>query len=822
MFNRRPGWVRPGGLGGMEAENEDLRRQLAEAKAEIVRLRRGNEGSLHTPTGGERTSAAGADLLFTAAEKTRMPQIVTDPNLPDNPIVFANRAFQELCGYGADELIGRNCRFLQGPGTDPADVAKVRDAIAARRDVVVELVNYHRDGTPFRNELYVSPVFDPDGRLRYFFASQLDVTRFRTEEDRLVDSEARYRTLFGAIDAGFCIVEMRFDAVGQPVDYRFVEVNPAFERHTGLADATGGWVSDLVPGLEQFWLDAYGEVAMTGRPVRFESGAVAMGRWFDVHALRIGEPARRRVAVLFTDITERRAAEGLLRDTARDRTDERDMVWRTSRDLFLVCGFDGRYRAVNPAWTETLGWPEDDLVGAHFNAFIHPEDQATVEGVFGDLLAGIVLDGLDVRMRTRDGSFRWLSWYAIPRGDHFYAAGRDVTERKALEEQLRQSQKLEAVGQLTGGVAHDFNNLLTVIKSSTDLLKRPNLPEERRARYVEAISDTVDRAAKLTGQLLAFARRQALRPEVFDAGRSVTAVTDMVRTLTGARIQVETGVEPYRDIGGRESPCLVNADPSQFDTALVNLVVNARDAMSGEGRLAIRVRSADRIPAARSHPALHGDFIAVSVADTGTGIAPDVLERIFEPFFTTKGVGQGTGLGLSQVFGFAKQSGGEIAVESRRGEGTTFTLYLPRALAAVALQAEVPEPAELPDGHGTRVLLVEDNDEVGAFAARALRELGYETVWAVDAEKALTELERMPNRFDIVFSDVVMPGMNGVDLAREIRRRRPALPVVLASGYSDVLAAEGSHGFELLKKPYSVSDLSRILRRAIEHACAQS
>ncbi|APT34756.1 blue-light-activated protein [Methylobacterium phyllosphaerae] len=799
----------------METDFEDLRRQLADAKAEIERLRRQNERHVHAPTGDERTSAAGTDLLFTAAEKTRMPQIVTDPNLPDNPIVFANRAFQELCGYGADELIGRNCRFLQGPGTDPADVAKVRDAVAARRDVVVEILNYHRDGTPFRNELYVSPVFDPDGHLRYFFASQLDVTRFRTEEGRLAESEARYRTLFEAVDAGFCIVEMRYDAAGRAVDYRFVEVNPAFERHTGLRDVAGRWLSEVVPGLERSWLDAYGGVALTGEAARFESGAVALGRWFDVHALRIGEPARRRVAILFNDITERREAERVLEETARDRTDERDMVWRTSRDLFLVCGFDGRYRSVNPAWTETLGWSEDDLVGAHFDTFIDPADRSAVEGVFGDLVNGIVLDGLDVRMRTRDGGFRWLSWYAIPRDDHFYAAGRDVTERKALEEQLRQSQKLEAVGQLTGGVAHDFNNLLTVIKSSTDLLKRPNLAEERRIRYVDAISDTVDRAAKLTGQLLAFARRQALQPEVFDVGRGVASVSDMVRTLTGSRIHVETQVEPFRDARGREGPCLVDADPSQFDTALVNMVVNARDAMSGEGRITIRVRPVGVVPAIRAHPAMRGDFVAVSVADTGNGIAPDVLDRIFEPFFTTKGVGQGTGLGLSQVFGFAKQSGGEVIAESRLGEGATFTLYLPRAKAAAAAEAEANEPADLAEGHGTCVLLVEDNHEVGAFAAQALEELGYSTVWAMDAEKALNEFERIPYRFEVVFSDVVMPGMNGVDLARELRRRRPDLPVVLTSGYSEVLAEQGTHGFELLRKPYSVADLSRILRRAV-------
>ena len=799
---------------------EQLRRRERELEAEVARLRAERDASVRAPDPGQRTSAAGSDLLFTAAEKTRMPMIITDPHQPDNPIVFANRAFQDLCGYGADELLGRNCRFLQGARTDPAEVARVRDAIAARRDVVVEIVNYHRDGTPFRNELYISPVYAPDGQLRYFFGSQLDVTRFRTEEGKLAESEARYRTLFDAIDAGFCIVEMRFDSAGRAVDYRFLEVNPAFERQAGLGDVVGRWVSEVIPGLEPRWLDAYGTVALTGQPARFESGAVALGRWFDVHALRVGEPVQHRVAILFNDITERREAETLLRTTARERTTERDLVWRASRDLLVICGYDGIYRAVNPAWTEMLGWPTERLTDAHFEVFLHPEDLDAARAAVERLSEGNILDNLDVRMKTVDGDVRWISWNAIPQGDHFYAAGRDITERKALEDQLRQSQKLEAVGQLTGGVAHDFNNLLTVIKSSTDLLKRPDLPEERRQRYIGAISDTVSRAAKLTGQLLAFARRQALTPEVFDVARSVASVADMVGTLTGARIRVETDVDPGRAPDGTPLTCLVDADPSQFDTALVNMVVNARDAMDGEGRLSIRVRRTLAIPAVRAHPRMRGDFVAVSVSDTGSGIAPEVLERIFEPFFTTKGVGQGTGLGLSQVFGFAKQSGGEVLVESVLDRGTTFTLYLPRVAGIAAPQEPLPEPAELADGHGTRVLVVEDNLEVGAFATQALQELGYVTRWVTDAEQALDALRRTDGTVDIVFSDVVMPGMNGIDLGQAIRRDWPALPVVLASGYSHVIAEQGTHGFELLRKPYSVEDLSRILRRAVAQAAA--
>ena len=800
----------------MDDALDRLRQQEHELRAEIARLEAERDSQIRAPAVGQFTSAAGSELLFTAAEKTRMPMIITDPNLSDNPIVFANRAFQELCGYGADALLGRNCRFLQGSGTDPAEVARVRDAIAARRDVVVEIINYHRDGTPFRNELYVSPVYAPDGRLLYFFGSQLDVTRFRTEEGKLAESEARYRTLFDAIDAGFCIVEMRFDAGGRAVDYRFLEVNPAFERQAGLGAVVGRWVSEVIPGLEPSWLEIYGTVALTGRPSRFESGAVALGRWFDVHALRVGEPVQHRVAILFNDITERREAETLLRATARDRTVERDLVWRASRDLLVICAFDGIYRAVNPAWTGMLGWPGERVRGTSFAEYVHPDDLPAATVAMKGLSAGEILENLDVRMRTADGEWRWVSWNAIPQDDHFYAAGRDVTERKALEEQLRQSQKLEAVGQLTGGVAHDFNNLLTVIKSSTDLLKRPDLPEDRRQRYIGAISDTVSRAAKLTGQLLAFARRQALSPEVFDVARGVASVADMVGTLTGARIQVETDVDPGRAADGTPLTCFVDADPSQFDTALVNMVVNARDAMDGEGRLAIRVRRALAVPAVRTHPQVRGDFVAVSVSDTGSGIPPEVLDRIFEPFFTTKGVGQGTGLGLSQVFGFAKQSGGEVVVESTPGQGATFTLYLPRVAGSSIPQAELPEPAVLADGHGTRVLVVEDNLEVGAFATQALQELDYDTHWVTDAEQALDALRQSATPFDIVFSDVVMPGMNGIELGHAIRRDWPDVPVVLASGYSHVIAEQGTHGFELLRKPYSVEDLSRILRRAVE------
>ncbi|MBL0408305.1 response regulator [Microvirga aerilata] len=387
----------------------------------------------------------------------------------------------------------------------------------------------------------------------------------------------------------------------------------------------------------------------------------------------------------------------------------------------------------------------------------------------------------------------------------------EIEERMKAEAALRQAQKMEAIGQLTGGVAHDFNNLLTIIKSSTDLLRRPGLAEERRSRYVDAIANTVDRAAKLTGQLLAFARRQALKPEVFDVPDRVGAVADMLRSIVGSRIQIVVDI-------ACES-CFAEADVAQFETALINMAVNARDAMNGEGTLTVRVAITSEMPPVRRHAGSQGRFVAVSLADTGSGIPPDKIGQIFEPFFTTKEVGKGTGLGLSQVFGFAKQSGGDVDVESEVGHGTAFTLYLRQVDGELSEEPAAPIDEGVQDTtYGRRVLVVEDNLSVGRFSTQILQDLGYKTTWATNADEALKLLEEAPRDFDIVFSDVMMPGRSGVELGQEIKRRYPGLPVVLTSGYSEVLANQGRHGFELVHKPYAVDELSRVLRRVAQAA----
>lgn len=500
-------------------------------------------------------------------------------------------------------------------------------------------------------------------------------------------------------------------------------------------------------------------------------------------------------------------------------------------------GPDGALLEVNDRYCAITGHPREGLVGHRFQDFTHPDDLPAYAERAHALLAGeIPTFSMENRCLTADGEAVWINLTASlireesGDPDDFLAVvedidgrkraeaavrqlnetlelrvGEEVAARLTAEDALRQSQKMEAIGQLTGGVAHDFNNLLTVIRSSAALLQRPDLPEARRRRYVDAIAETADRAAKLTAQLLAFARRQALKPEVFDVRERVERIADVLRSATGPQIELVTEMD-----GGA---CFTEADPTQFETALVNMAVNARDAMPDGGRLTIRVRPADRVPRVRGHKAAEGDFVAVAVADTGDGIPEGAMTHIFEPFFTTKPPGKGTGLGLSQVYGFAKQSGGEVDVASRCGEGAVFTLFLRRAPKPAATdQTAAPDAAALPQrGH---ILVVEDNEQVGAFSTQMLTELGFEASWAANADVALKMLAGR-QRFDAVFSDVVMPGMSGIELAREIRRRAPGLPIVLTSGYSHVLANEGTQGFELLQKPYSADEITSVLRRAI-------
>jgi signal transduction histidine kinase len=371
-----------------------------------------------------------------------------------------------------------------------------------------------------------------------------------------------------------------------------------------------------------------------------------------------------------------------------------------------------------------------------------------------------------------------------------------IEERAKAEEQLRQSQKMQALGQLTGGIAHDFNNLLTVIQGSADLLCRDELPDERRKRFAKAIVQAAGNAAVLTSQLLAFARRQPLKPEVVDLSQLIAGMTDLLDRTMGERIRIETQFD--------RTTCPVTVDRGQLQSAILNIASNARDAMPDGGTLRIVVSQAT---------GLNGDpFAAVAISDTGSGMEADTASRVFEPFFTTKNTGKGTGLGLSQVYGFATQSGGSVELESTPAEGTTITMLLPcsEAGAAVQLRPEAQAVAQQPPA---RILVVEDNLEVGQFAETLLSELGHSVTLVASGEEAL-DLTRSQD-FDIVFSDVVMPGMGGLRLAERLAEEKPALPVVLATGYSQEIAQSGSGGRPVILKPYRLATLAEALSDAM-------
>ena len=653
-----------------------------------------------------------------------------------------------------------------------------------------------------------------------------ELERYR-ERDR---GERTYRALFESMDEGFCIIEFVDTPRGPLTDYVHLEANGAFSKHCGLPDSINRSARDLIGDEAEVWIATYRRVIDTGEPIHFELELTSTGKHLQVSAWPNGLAESNQVAILFKDLTERRRAETALAElnaTLEEQIEERSAALRLYRDIVqsddspvFAFDMDMRITAFNKAHEDAYFrvYGIRQQIGDILPDQVVPEQGAILRDHMDRALAGesfVIRDAFghpDLETPVwqiafnplRDDSGRIIGGFHHALDITAEVHGQEELER--TQDALRQSQKMEAIGQLTGGVAHDFNNLLTVIRGSVDLLRREGLAPEKRERYLDAIGSTAERAAKLTGQLLAFARRQTLEPEAIEVRDRLNAISDMLDSITGARMHVSYDLP--------SESCTIFADVSQLETALVNLAVNARDAMNGEGTVTIRLRCDAQMPAIRNHGPGVGRFVTISLTDTGTGIDPDDLEHIFEPFFTTKSVGKGTGLGLSQVFGFAKQSGGDIDVQSRVGEGSTFTLYLPQANALGQERPPVVQ-AQAIDGEGRCVLVVEDNMDVGRFATQLLDDLGYRSTWVTSAEEALGQLGDDGDGFDIVFS-VVMPGIGGIELAKRLARDLPGMPVILASGYSHALATDGTDGIELLKKPYSASQLSRALQRKLE------
>ncbi|RVU40201.1 PAS domain S-box protein [Pseudomonas syringae pv. syringae] len=774
------------------------------------------------------TSALGPKQAWPAALLSSMSLMLSCPDSmyllwgPDY-ILFFNDAYSQVLPIAARQAQGQPIASVWGDAWDAVrPLAEHALAGQSRRSDNIQRTIV-RNGKPEQTwwSLSYSPLYGDSGLIEGVFCRVNETTSQVMAEARQSENEAFTDRVLSSINDCIKVLDL---------DSRLTFMSEGGQRIMEVSDF------NAIRGCPwpDFWQDqgnldaiAAVEAARSGQNASFTGSAQTMAgttKWWHVQVSPIfgkdGKPEK--ILCVSRDMTQLRDAEEALlslnetlEQRVIERTQDRDRIWRLSTDLMLVAQFDGIVSAVNPAWNQALGWSEEQLLNSQFLALVHPEDVESTLAAMSGLENGRTIPHFKNRYRHLDGSYRTISWTAVPDKQFIHAVGRDIQAEEEANEALRlsqdalhQAQKLEAIGQLTGGVAHDFNNLLTVIRSCSDLLKSPNLEESRRVKYVEAISSTVDRAARLTGQLLAFARRQALQPEVFDVCKSVARIGEMMDTLTGARIQVSIDLPA--------EPCFIFADGSQFDTALVNMVVNARDAMSGAGKLVIKVDCA--ACAADDQPASlgEGDYVRVSLTDTGAGIAKEKLGLIFEPFYTTKSVGQGTGLGLSQVFGFAKQSGGEVLVESELGKGSRFTLCLPSAQRHEVIQED--NHHILPPLPGMCVLMVEDNQDIGTYTRPMLEQLGFQVLWVSSAAEALKELSGNPENFHVVFSDIAMPGMSGLELYAEIEARYPWMPVVLTTGYSTefaTIAQDETHRFDLLQKPYSKDDLAAILHKAV-------
>jgi PAS domain S-box-containing protein len=772
------------------------------------------------------------------------------------------RVNDELCrivGRLKAEVLGRTVAELTAETSVALTAQAFTKVIATGERASLEKQYQRPDGSLVWASSTLTRLADEQGQPRAVLAVTVDLTARRDAEEAVRISEERFRTILETVEAAFAIVEVKFDADDRPVDYRFVEANAAFERQSGV-DLRGKWVTEFAPNLEPFWFETYGRVAKTREPLSFESYANTFERWFDVRAVPVGDPADRQIAIIFGDVTERRAAEERLRASealAQENVQRVQLAlaagaiigtwnWDLPTDRFTVD--EGFARAFGL----DLALGLEGLSLEQVVANVHPDDKPGLAAAINDVVARGGPFAHQYRVRRADGKYYWIE--ANGRVEHapdgtplsFPGVLLDVEERRALEaerdrataelraltetleqrvaersaellraeEQLRQAQKMEAVGQLTGGLAHDFNNLLTGITGALELLGT-RITQGRLKdleRYVAAADGAAKRAAALTHRLLAFSRQQTLDPRPTDVNRLVAGMEELVRRTIGPAVTLEV-------VGAAGLwPTLV--DPHQLENALLNLAINARDAMPEGGRLTVETANTwldSRV--AKERDMIPGQYVTVSVTDTGTGMTPEVIARAFDPFFTTKPLGQGTGLGLSMIYGFTRQSGGQVRIYSEVGQGTTMRLYLPRHIGAAEVAEDMPTLAEAPEAvAGQTVLVVDDEPTIRMLIMEVLEDLGYAAVEASDGVSGLGIL-RSDARIDLLVSDVGLPnGMNGRQLADAARTTRPDLKVLFITGYAENAVVGNGHlepGMHVMTKPFAMEALASRIKELI-------
>ncbi|WP_188379887.1 hybrid sensor histidine kinase/response regulator [Oxalicibacterium faecigallinarum] len=668
----------------------------------------------------------------------------------------------------------------------------------------------------------------------------------RTLQEEIALNRIQREALFEAIDDGFCIIEFIDGPHGPLSDYVHIEANSGYQRHTGISDIIGKRLREIEPDNPDTWLAIYGKVLQTGEPVRFEQEFVAIKRHIEVAATRVGSPEMRQVSVLFRDVTARVRLETALRENVQ-RVQLAlaagaiigTWLWDVPADQFNI----------DEGFANAFGLdPEQPRTGVKLEKIIetvHPEDR---EGLLAAITKALAQGGPyahQYRTKRRDGRYYWLEANgrvdldvngapskfpgvlidmegrrAIEaERDHAIASLRALNETLELrveertsallkaEEALRQSQKMEAVGQLSGGLAHDFNNILAGINGSLELLKI-RLAQGRLAdvdRHLSGAQSAIKRAASLTQRMLAFSRRQTLDPKPANPNHIVAGMTELIGRSVGPSIAIRMSAasdlwNTFVDIG-------------QLENALLNLCINARDAMPDGGTLTIESSNCHLDDARASQLGLStGAYVSLCVSDTGIGMSKDVVARAFDPFFTTKPVGQGTGLGLSMVYGFAGQSGGTAHIDSEPEQGTRICIYLPRYEGEESLENNVQLAAAVAAaGERKTILIVDDEPLVRTVSAEILKDLGYRLIEAEDGPSAL-KLMALDLQPDLLITDVGLPnGLNGRQLADAIRAQRPNLPVLFITGYAENAVLNHGDleaGMQILTKPFATDALT--------------
>ncbi|WP_454717834.1 PAS domain-containing protein [Caulobacter segnis] len=747
----------------------------------------------------------------------------------------------------ARSLLAANSSALGAPFAEafpvPAGLALLERALKGE-SIVQEAIGFSRaDGEAAWCNLMFAPVRDEAGAVAGVHVLCNDITeRVRRERGHLED-ERRYRALFESMDEGFCVIEFLDGPFGPLSDYVHIMANAAYERHAGIPNVVGQRLREMVPAEADAWVARYGEVLRTGQAIRFEQELVATGRHLSLSSFRIEPPELRQVAVLFQDITARKQVEAelrLLNETLELRVAEALAGRRLLADVVEGASVFVQVVDRNLTWLAINSASAGEFerifgirpkVGDNMVELLadYPEHQAQVRDVWSRALAGesfMETDEFgDSERERRHYEMRFHPLYDL-NGERIgaYQFVYDVTQRvveqerlRETEEALRQAQKMEAVGQLTGGLAHDFNNLLAGISGSFEMIGA-RLAQGRAAdveRYLAAGQGAARRAAALTHRLLAFSRRQTLAPKPLVINRLMTEFVELVRRTVGPSIEVE-----YVGATGLW-PTLVDAN--QLENALLNLCINARDAMPDGG--VITIETGNRwldARTARDHGLEPGQYVSVCVSDTGTGIDKATLERVFDPFFTTKPIGQGTGLGLSMVYGFARQSNGHVRIYSEVGQGTMVCLYLPRRLGDEDEAEAVEQPTgPAPVKAGKTVLVVDDEPTVRMLVVDALEELGYACLEAADGSAGLRILQSTAE-IDLLITDVGLPGgLNGRQVADAARALKSDLKVLFITGYAENAVLNHGHiehGMEVLTKPFAVGDLAGRVDRMLREA----